>query len=97
MSEHSHEEIRKHVREYLDETKVWRKDSEDMGGFFRNNVNNFVLSVSIIYAIQQDAYQRTSSADVFNMAIEYLALAVMAIINRTVGVGNKQLGIFRYS
>lgn len=74
------EEVRKHVREYMEETKTWRQDSEDMGGVFRNNVNNFVLSVSIIYAIQQDAYQRTSSTDVFEMAIEYLAFAVGAII-----------------
>jgi len=80
MDTDEREEIRKHVREYLDETKTWKKDSEDMGGVFRNNVNNFVLSVSIIYAIQQDAYQRTSSTDVFEMAIEYLALAVMAIV-----------------
>lgn len=96
------DEVHRHMKEYIEKTKTLRQDSEDVGGVFRGNVSNFVMSVSIIYAIQQDTYQRTSSTDVFEMTIEYLSFAIAAIVvniflkNHVLGLTKPPIGIVAF-
>ena len=71
--------IKAHVQECLNANQQLRKDSQDVGGVFRSNVNQFVMSVAIIYAVRQDAYMRTSTTEVFEMAIWYLLFSLCAI------------------
>lgn len=65
-------------------SSIWRKDSEDVGGAFRNNVNSFVMGISVVFAWQQDAYMRTPSADLFVIAVRYFMMAAGAIVVNTI-------------